>query len=118
MMNSHSYFPLVVLLLSGGGPLLAQTDLAVAVSDTPDPLNAGANITYTIKVQNLGPNAAGNVMLSNPVPANTTFVSFSAPAGWGVSQPAVGGTGTVTATRSSLSAVDGVGSEPHGFVPF
>src|SRR5262249_261172 len=32
------------------------------------------------------------------VPANTTFVSFAVPAGWSPTTPAVGGTGTVSAT--------------------
>src|SRR5439155_8368955 len=49
--------------------------------------------------------------LVDVIPTNTTFVSFTAPAGWVNSTPAVGGTGTVTSTNSSLAA----GSVPQVF---
>ena len=82
-------------------------------SDAPDPLQAGGNITYSIRVQNLGPNAATGVNLSNPLPPNPQFVSFTAQEGWHLSPPAVGGTGTVASGIASLSAVDGLGSSPY-----
>jgi len=81
-----------------------QADLSVTNADSPDPVSAGGNITYTINVANNGPSDAASVTLSDTVPANTTFVSFSAPAGWTPSTPAVGGTGTVTATKASLAS--------------
>ena len=36
-----------------GAPVVA--DLSVVKTDSPDPVAAGSNITYTITVQNLGP---------------------------------------------------------------
>ena len=37
------------------------------------------------------------------MPAGTTFVSFTAPAGWSTTAPPVGGTGAVTATKPTLA---------------
>ena len=74
-------------------------DLVVTKSDAPDPVTAGSTVTYTITVTNSGTASAASVSLTDVVPANTTFFSFSAPVGWMTSTPAVGGTGTVTATN-------------------
>jgi uncharacterized repeat protein (TIGR01451 family) len=81
-----------------------MADLAVSVSDAPDPVVAGNNLTYTITLTNNGPDAAQNVSLSDALPANTTFVLFGAPVGWTTTTPAAGGTGTVSATLASLSS--------------
>jgi uncharacterized repeat protein (TIGR01451 family) len=59
----------------------------------------GANVIYTIDITNLGPSDASSVSLSDAVPANTTFVSLTAPAGWSATTPAAGATGTITATN-------------------
>lgn len=83
-------------------PLTA--DLAVTKTDAPDPVNAGQNVTYTITVTNAGPDPATSVSLMDAVPANTTFVSLTAPAGWTCTTPPVGGTGMVTCTRASLAS--------------
>lgn len=80
------------------------TDLSVTNSDSPDPVVAGNNITYTINVTNSAAADAINAVLTDAVPSNTTFVSFTAPAGWTATTPAVGGTGDVTATNPSFPA--------------
>ena len=90
---------------NSSAPPLTQTvippaaDLSITKVDGPDPIAAGANLTYTIRVTNAGPAAAQSVTLSDLIPANTTFVSFVAPAGWTPTTPTQGGTGTVTATN-------------------
>jgi uncharacterized repeat protein (TIGR01451 family) len=58
------------------------TNLNVVKTDTPDPVIAGNNITYTITVSNVGAENATGVMLTDTVPANTTLVSFTVPSGW------------------------------------
>ncbi|MFD0894868.1 DUF11 domain-containing protein [Luteolibacter ambystomatis] len=83
-----------------------RSDLAVTVTDSPDPVFAGNNITYTINVVNNGPSAAASVSLSDTLPAGTTFVSFTAPGGWTPSTPAINGTGTVTVTKSSVAPAE------------
>ncbi len=74
----------------------ADPDLSVAMSDSPDPVRAGANITYTIRVDNAGPDTAAHVVLDDVPPARTTFASLLAPAGWTCTRPAVGGIGKVS----------------------
>jgi len=71
--------------------------------DSPDPVAAGANLTYTIIVQNNGPDAATSVTLTDVVPTGTTFVSLTAPAGWTSTTPAVNAGGTVSATNPSMA---------------
>src|SRR5262249_43280297 len=58
---------------------LAQADLAVTKTDAPDPVTTGSNITYTINLINNGPDSAYNVKVTDATPANTTFVSATAP---------------------------------------
>ena len=61
--------------------VIAIAELTIALSDSPDPVAAGANLTYTALVTNIGPSAATGVTVSMPVPANTTFVSGSVAGG-------------------------------------
>jgi uncharacterized repeat protein (TIGR01451 family) len=82
----------------------ASTDLSVTKTGSPDPVIAGTDLTYTIILANAGPSDAQTVNLTDALPAGTTFVSFTAPAGWTNTTPAVGGTGTVTASIPTVAA--------------
>ncbi|MEO5914482.1 MAG: Ig-like domain-containing protein [Luteolibacter sp.] len=82
--------------------LAPSADVSVTVTDSPDPVNAGNNLSYTITVSNNGPSSAASVSLSNAVPPGTTFVSLTSPGGWSSTTPAVGGTGAVSSTIASL----------------
>ena len=110
--HRHSWiFPAVLvaglLVLPAVPAFAAPADLSVTKVDSPDPVVAGSNLTYTIGVTNLTATAATTVALSDTLPANTTFVSFTAPAGWSCTTPAVGGTGTVNCTIATLPASAG-----------
>ena len=83
--------------------LTPQANLAVTLADSPDPVNALGNLTYSIGLTNNGPSASASPQVTLPLPAGTTFVSASAPAGWTPSTPAVGATGTVTFTSVSIA---------------
>lgn len=50
-------------------------DLAVAKYDNPDPVVAGTTLTYTIVVTNYGPSDAQNVVITDTLTADVTFVS-------------------------------------------
>jgi uncharacterized repeat protein (TIGR01451 family) len=78
----------------------AQADLALTQVPAPTVIAPGNNITYTESVTNNGPNAATTAVIYQQTPPNTTFVSITAPAGWTCANPAVGGTGQVTCTRT------------------
>src|SRR5438094_206189 len=49
--------------------------LNISKADAPDPVVAGANITYTISYTNTGINNATGVVITDTIPANTSFVS-------------------------------------------
>jgi uncharacterized repeat protein (TIGR01451 family) len=55
-----------------------SADLAIE-KNGPASAAAGANVTYTLTVTNNGPDAATNVTVSDPTPANLAFVSASIP---------------------------------------
>jgi len=72
-------------------------------------LVAGQDATYTLDVTNNGPSVhRGPLMVTDDVPAGTTFVSASG-ANWTCTKPAVGATGTISCSRSDdipLGATD------------
>ena len=54
----------------------ASADLAITNTDSPDPVTAGNNLTYTIRVTNNGPTSpATGVVLTDTIDAGVTFIS-------------------------------------------
>jgi len=86
--------------LAEAGPV-PQYDLSVLKTDTPDPVPAGNQITYSIDVGLTGTIPDGyEVIMTDTVPTNTTFASLTPPAGYSCSTPAVGGTGPISCTAT------------------
>jgi uncharacterized repeat protein (TIGR01451 family) len=56
----------------------ADHELAVTKSDSPDPVEKGAELTYTIAWEVTGNEPADGVVLTDPIPFGTKFVSASA----------------------------------------
>jgi uncharacterized repeat protein (TIGR01451 family) len=83
------------------GAQCSVADMVVTNSGTPNPVVPGGNITYTQTVNNNGPQSAVNVVFSEPIPSNTTFVSLASPAAWTCTTPAVGAGGNVSCTLPS-----------------
>lgn len=77
----------------------ATASLSLSVGDAPDPVSAGANITYMITVTNAGPDPASGVTLTDTLGSGASFVSAGG-AGWTCGNSA----STVTCTRASLAA--------------
>jgi uncharacterized repeat protein (TIGR01451 family) len=77
----HARLLLLVItaLLVSAAPASAdpEADVLINMIDSPDPVNAGDALTYTIAVSNAGPGAAGDVEVEDQVPAGTTAVSAS-----------------------------------------
>ncbi len=58
-----------------------DSDVAVEISDSPDPVVLGAALTYTAVVTNHGPDPATNVILTDVLPASVSFVGANASQG-------------------------------------
>ncbi|MBM0106000.1 carboxypeptidase regulatory-like domain-containing protein [Steroidobacter sp. S1-65] len=74
-------------------------DLTLSMGATPDPVAAGGDVTYTLSVQNEGPDASSNLQIVDTLPPNMTYVSSSG-AGWSCSPAG----STVTCNRSGTLA--------------
>jgi uncharacterized repeat protein (TIGR01451 family) len=56
-------------------------DLSLTKTDRPDPVTVDTTLTYTIVVDNLGPQGATNVTVTDRLPSQSRFVSASANSG-------------------------------------
>jgi uncharacterized repeat protein (TIGR01451 family) len=81
--------------------------LAMTITDAPDPVAAGFNVTYTITVSTTIMDGT-NAILSFPLPPGTTFQSFVAPAGWICPAPGSLGSYPTFCQISALPAGDSV----------
>ena len=83
-------------------------NLSITKSATPSPVQAGALLTYTIRVSNTGIVSATGVWISDVVPANTTFFSAVGAA----TQPA-GGAGPGNLIQWNVGTLDANGLNPR-----
>ena len=56
-------------------PVVNTADLEIAKTDNPDPVLAGGQLVYTITVKNNGPHIALDVVVTDTLPAEVTYVS-------------------------------------------
>jgi uncharacterized repeat protein (TIGR01451 family) len=77
----------------------AQTTTTNNHNPPPPP---SQNVTYTIKVKNLGPQSATGVVITDPLPVGTVFVSATVSQGT-FTAPPVGTGGVVTANINSIA---------------
>lgn len=108
-------------------------DLQISMIDATDPVISGANIDYTLTIQNLGPNHASTTTVVNTLPANVTYIVASG-TGWscsnvgqevscsrasvlnGATAPDInisGTVGAVTGTISNSATVSSLTGEPE-----
>ena len=55
----------------------AETDLSITKADSPDPVNAGNDLTYTMTVTNSGPSASTGGTVTDVLPGGVSFSSSS-----------------------------------------
>ncbi|HEY3053185.1 MAG TPA: DUF11 domain-containing protein, partial [Thermoanaerobaculia bacterium] len=90
---------------TASAPVTASADLVVTKTG-PASVTPGQNATFTVTVTNNGPSDAQTVSLTDPVPANSTFVSESQTGGpaFACTTPPAGATGTIVCNSPSLAA--------------
>lgn len=64
---------------AGGEPADELADLSIQKTDAPDPVAVGAQIVYSLRVTNNGPNEANQVRVIDELPPEVSFVSTSRP---------------------------------------
>ncbi|MEA2452317.1 MAG: hypothetical protein QOG04_1027 [Actinomycetota bacterium] len=75
---------------------LSSANLSLTKSDSADPVTTGQNFTYTLTVQNAGPNLATGVTITDILPGGVSFVSASA--------GCTNVSGTVTCTVANIAS--------------
>jgi uncharacterized repeat protein (TIGR01451 family) len=74
---------------------IRRADVSLAIADSPDPVLAGQDLTYTLTAANSGPEAATGVTVTDTLPAGATFVSAA---------PGCTGTTTVSCSLGSIDS--------------
>jgi large repetitive protein len=59
----------------------SSANLGVTLTDGPDPVSPGTNLTYTVTVSNVGPSDAANVVFTDTLSTGVTYQSFTG-TGW------------------------------------
>ena len=90
-------------VLAAYSELAASTQLSIAIHDSPDPVSAGAMLTYTLAITNAGPSATSVVTVTDELPPEVTYGGVWGD-GWNCNQV----TNTVTCARPNL----GLGMAP------
>jgi uncharacterized repeat protein (TIGR01451 family) len=91
---------------SDSTPLTTTLDLTLTKSDAGATVAPGATVSYTLTYANAGSVNASGVVLTETVPANTTFNSGASTAGWSCTPDNNAGA-TCTLTIGALSAGSG-----------
>lgn len=79
------------------------TDLEVTITDSPDPVMRGANVTYTITVTNTTAAAATNFNMNVFITNHATFFSFTAANGFACNVPQPGSTDMFQCTAATVA---------------
>jgi uncharacterized repeat protein (TIGR01451 family) len=73
----------LALAFAGAGTAAppGSADLKITKTDSPDPVTVGSTLTYTIRVENLGPDVATGVTVTDQLPKEVDFVSATTTSG-------------------------------------
>jgi uncharacterized repeat protein (TIGR01451 family) len=76
-----------------------QSSVTATKTAAPDPVNQGSTLTYTLTVTNSGPAVAQNVVVTDPLPAEVTYI----PNSYSTTMGSCSGTTTVTCALGNLA---------------
>ncbi len=63
--------------------VVSKADIQITKTDSPDPVIAGQDLTYDIRVSNAGPSTARNVVMQDTLPSGVTFAGYTVSGGTG-----------------------------------
>jgi uncharacterized repeat protein (TIGR01451 family) len=84
--------------------IVPGADLSIHKTTNATSARANSTFSYTISIQNSGPNAAADVVITDVLPANLLFESVTPSGSFTCTTPAPGTNGTVTCTAVSFPA--------------
>ena len=84
---------------------IPSADLALGLAASPNVVKPNHRLTYAISVENAGPSSAGDVVLTDVLPSQTTFVSVTASRG-SCEAPPPDSTGTIICSLGTLANGD------------
>lgn len=64
-----------VLKLTTASPVSAASDVGVSVTASPAAASVGSNVVFVVGVTNYGPSTASNIVVTDNLPLNTTYLS-------------------------------------------
>ena len=94
----------VLVLPAAARAASASADVQITATDSPDPVEAGAQITYQFTIHNAGPDAASNVVFTDDVPSGTSFSSISSDFVVKCTDPGINFLGTVSCKLTTLGS--------------
>ena len=86
-----------------------NAELGITKSDSVDPVATSGTITYTLSVENFGPDPATNVVVTDTLPSAVSYVGAGG-TGWSCLHSGL----TITCTRTTQPLAVGVVSAHHG----
>ncbi|HEX6186616.1 MAG TPA: S8 family serine peptidase [Pyrinomonadaceae bacterium] len=91
-----------------------SSDLAVTITASPNPVVSGQQMSFNVSIKNLGPSVAEDLVMTDTLPAGTTFVSCTSSHVFATcTGPAVGSNGTITGRIATLDVAPH--ASPIGF---
>ena len=87
------------------GSVGETANLVVGIVDSPDPVVAGQPITYTVSVNNAGPNAATNVILNVTLPSGLKLQPGSLGTFSQIGATVIGSIGTIAAGATATAQI-------------
>lgn len=89
-------------------PPSPSSDLSVSTAASPNPVVSGQNVTFNVTVTNLGPSVAQDLVMTDVLPAGTTFVACTSNyIAATCTGPIVGTNGTVTGKTATVEVSPG-----------
>ena len=104
-----------LLALTTATPIVGNADVGITMTANPTSTIVTSNVTYTVTVNNYGPAAASNIVVTDPIPAGMLYAGSSASLGtaatnaagalnWSISSLPNGGYAFLTLVLEPMSA--------------